>query len=125
MLRLLEERGKKKQFLFGESDPDIDLKSLLHQHSLLFDKLIKLIPAKFYLPTDEKEKPWFHGLSKGAKASAKKEARENIKKARRERLDPEKSSATTLDLLMQTWRRKNQTARVMVKKWRLIQWCLV
>ena len=93
--------GKKKQFLFGESDPDIDLKSLLHQHSLLFDKLIKLIPAKFYLPTDEKEKPWFHGLSKGAKASAKKEARENIKKARRERLDPEKSSTTTLDLLMQ------------------------
>ncbi|KAI5580478.1 hypothetical protein BDE02_08G156600 [Populus trichocarpa] len=93
--------GKKKQILFGESDPDIDLKYLIHQHSLLFDKLIKLIPAKFYLPTDEKEKPWFHGLSKGAKASAKKEARENIKKARRERLDPEKSSTTTLDLLMQ------------------------
>jgi len=77
--------GKKKQILFGETDPDIDLKSLIHQHSLLFDKLIKLIPAKFYLPTDEKEKPWFHGLSKGAKASAKKEARENIKKLSKER----------------------------------------
>ena len=29
----------------------------------------------------------------------KKESRENIKKARRDRMDPEKSSTTTLDLL--------------------------
>ncbi|KAJ6890350.1 hypothetical protein NC651_023992 [Populus alba x Populus x berolinensis] len=93
--------GKEKKILAGESGPDVDLKSLIHQSSLFFDKLIELIPAKFYLPTDEKDKPWFHGLSKGAKASAKKEARENIKKARKDRLDPEKSSTTTLDLLMQ------------------------
>ncbi|CAK7327335.1 unnamed protein product [Dovyalis caffra] len=92
---------KEKQILVSESDVDVNLKSLIHQSSLFFDKLVELIPAKFYLPTDDKEKPWFHGLSKGAKASAKKEARENIKKARRNRLDPEKSSATTLDLLMQ------------------------
>ncbi|GMY18716.1 ribosomal RNA-processing protein 14-C [Fagus crenata] len=31
--------------------------------------------------------------------TAKKESRENIKKARRDRMDPEKSSTTTLDLL--------------------------
>lgn len=93
--------GKEKRIPASKSGPDVDLKSLIHQSSLFFDKLIELIPAKFYLPTDDKEKPWFHGLSKGAKASAKKEARENIKKARKNRLDPDKSSATTLDLLMQ------------------------
>ncbi|KAB5545155.1 hypothetical protein DKX38_013267 [Salix brachista] len=74
----LECSWKLLPFFFGvrsgcESDPDIDLKFPIHQHSLICDKLIKLVPAKFYLPTDEKEKPWFHGLSKGgAKASAKK-----------------------------------------------------
>jgi hypothetical protein len=77
---------------------DTDMKSIIHQHALFFDKLVELIPAKFYLPTND-EKPWFQGLSKAGKASAKKESRENIKKARRDRMDPEKSSTTTLDLL--------------------------
>ncbi|KAL3725670.1 hypothetical protein ACJRO7_030668 [Eucalyptus globulus] len=97
---------KKKQRSAADStsDPDagLDLKSLIHQHSVFFDKLVELIPARFYLPTDDKDKPWFQGLSKDAKASAKKESRENIKKARRERLDPERSSKTTLDLLKQS-----------------------
>ncbi|XP_048140533.1 ribosomal RNA-processing protein 14-C-like [Rhodamnia argentea] len=84
------------------SDSGLDLKSLIHQHSLFFDKLIELVPAKFYLPSDDKDKPWFQGLSKDAKASAKKESMENIKKARRERLDPERSSKTTLDLLKES-----------------------
>ncbi|XP_077220303.1 uncharacterized protein LOC143854305 [Tasmannia lanceolata] len=77
---------------------DLDLKTLVHQHSLFFDNLIELIPARFYLPVGDREKPWFQGLSKVGKASAKKESRENLKKARRARLDPEKSS-TTVDLL--------------------------
>lgn len=94
---------KKKKVKSGtESNPVVDLKSLIHQHSLFFDKLVELIPAKFYLPTDDKEKPWFQGLSKAEKASAKKESKENSKKARRNRLDPNKSSATTLDLLKQS-----------------------
>ena len=49
--------GKKRHIFVSESDPDIDLKFPIHQHFLFSDKLIKLIPAKFYLPTDEKEKP--------------------------------------------------------------------
>lgn len=84
----------------GEGD---DLESLIHKHALFFDKLIELIPAKFYLPTDDKEKPWFQGLSKAAKAEAKKETKENIKKSRRDRLDPDKPSATTLDLLKESF----------------------
>ncbi|XP_062166866.1 ribosomal RNA-processing protein 14-C-like isoform X1 [Alnus glutinosa] len=93
---------KKKQNPVTDSKPDADLKSIIHQHSLFFDKLVELIPAKFYLPNDDKDRPWFQGLSKAKKASAKKESRENIKKARRDRLDPEKSSTTTLDLLKQS-----------------------
>lgn len=77
-----------------------DLEPIIHEHALFFDKLIELIPAKFYLPTDE-EKPWFQGLSKAEKAASKKETKENIKKSRRDRLDPDKPSATTLDLLKQ------------------------
>ncbi|KAG1355231.1 ribosomal RNA-processing protein 14-C [Cocos nucifera] len=76
---------------------DSDLKALIHGHSVYFDHLVELIPARFYLPADE-DKPWFQGLSKTAKVAAKKESRQNLKKARRARLDPEKS-ATTLDLL--------------------------
>lgn len=76
-----------------------DMKALIHDHSLFFDRLVELIPAKFYLPPDDEEKVWFQGLSKKAKEKAKKKTAENVKKARRDRLDPEKSSKTTLDLL--------------------------
>ncbi|CAN7037342.1 ribosomal RNA-processing protein 14 [Brassica rapa] len=76
------------------------IKSMVHQHSEFFDTLVELIPARFYLP-DETERKWFPGLSKAQKARAKRKTTENLKKARRDRLDPEKSSLTTLDLLKQ------------------------
>lgn len=84
--------AKKKDKLVPE--PDFNT----HQHAEFFDKLIELIPARFYLP-DETERKWFPGLSKAQKARAKKKTNDNLKKARRDRLDPEKSSLTTLDLL--------------------------
>ncbi|KAF6174220.1 hypothetical protein GIB67_033752 [Kingdonia uniflora] len=96
-----------------KSKSDLDLKSMIHQHSLFFDNLVELIPARFYLSTDDNEKPWFQGLSKAAKASAKREARENIKKARRARFDPDKSS-TTLDLLKQTLQTQNQNQKPLI-----------
>ncbi|KAE9609322.1 putative ribosomal RNA-processing protein [Lupinus albus] len=79
-----------------------DTGCVIHEHALFFDKLVELIPAKFYLPTDDNEKPWFQGLSKAAKAKKKKETKENIKKSRRDRMDPEKPPTTTLDLLKQS-----------------------
>ncbi|XVE81956.1 hypothetical protein DITRI_Ditri15bG0108200 [Diplodiscus trichospermus] len=90
--------GMKKGKTVSEPETTVDLKSMIHENALFFDKLIELIPARFYLP-DEKDKPWFQGLSKAEKAAAKKQSIENIKKARRDRLDPEKLSKTTLDLL--------------------------
>ncbi|CAN6973509.1 unnamed protein product [Brassica oleracea var. botrytis] len=88
--------SKKKE----KVDSGLDIKSMAHQHAEFFDKLIELIPARFYLP-DETERKWFPGLSKAQKARAKSKTTENLKKARRDRLDPEKSSLTTLDLLKQ------------------------
>ncbi|KAL2339081.1 hypothetical protein Fmac_013527 [Flemingia macrophylla] len=93
-------RRKKEKGVVSEGVVDLD--SVIHEHAVFFDKLIELIPAKFYLPTDDKEKPWFQGLGKAAKAAAKKETKENIKKSRRDRLDPEKPSASTLDLLRES-----------------------
>ncbi|CAJ1941098.1 unnamed protein product [Sphenostylis stenocarpa] len=96
-------KRKEKASVVAEGDGGVkDLDSEIHEHTLFFDKLIELIPAKFYLSTDDKEKPWFQGLSKAAKAEAKRETKENIKKSRRDRLDPEKPAATTLYLLKES-----------------------
>ncbi|XP_038880229.1 ribosomal RNA-processing protein 14-C-like [Benincasa hispida] len=83
-----------------------NLKSIIHEHALFIDKLVELIPARFYLSNDEKEKPWFQGLSKNEKALAKKESKENLKKTKRDRLDPEKSDKSTVDLLKENLGKK-------------------
>ncbi|CAM8921216.1 unnamed protein product [Rhodiola kirilowii] len=97
---MTKKKKKQKSASTPMPTPSVDLKSVIHENSLLFDSLVELIPARFYLPTDD-DKPWFQGLSKAKKASAKKKTKENIKKARRVRLDPENSSTSTLDLLKQ------------------------
>lgn len=58
--------------------PELDLKSMIHDQCLFFDRLVEWIPARFCSPPLE-DKPWFQGLSKAAKASAKRESRENLK----------------------------------------------
>ncbi|CAK9159652.1 unnamed protein product [Ilex paraguariensis] len=101
-------KKKKQNSITGAAATTADLKSLIHDHALFFDKLVELIPAKFYLPNDDDDsKPWFQGLSKTARASAKQQTRENIKKSRRDRLDPEKSQNSTLDILKHSL--ENQT----------------
>ncbi|KAI8539022.1 hypothetical protein RHMOL_Rhmol09G0148800 [Rhododendron molle] len=100
---------KKKKQRTAQPSPttlaSADIKYLIRKNSSFFDNLIQLIPAKFYLPTDDDSKPYFPGLNKSAKLAAKQQTRDNIKKSRRERLDPEKKPLTsTLDLLKQTLR---------------------
>ncbi|KAK7314691.1 hypothetical protein VNO77_33218 [Canavalia gladiata] len=53
----------------------------------------EVYPKNVFFFHIDKERPWFQGLSKVAKAEAKKETKENIKKSRRDRLDPDKPSA--------------------------------
>ncbi|XP_010521679.1 PREDICTED: surfeit locus protein 6 homolog [Tarenaya hassleriana] len=103
--------AKKKAIVEAESDHMGDIKSMLDQHAEFFDKLIELIPARFYL-SDDSEKKWFPGLKKAEKEVAKRETNENIKKARRDRLDPEKSSLTTLDLLKQKLEKEKSSNEV-------------
>ncbi|XP_022566283.1 ribosomal RNA-processing protein 14 isoform X2 [Brassica napus] len=100
--------AKKKEKVDSESDVNC---VAAHQHAEFFDKLIELIPARFYLP-DETEKKWFPGLSKAQKARAKRKTTENLKKARRDRLDPEKSGLTTLDLLKQKIEKEKKLSHV-------------
>lgn len=84
-----------------------DIKTLVKDHANFFDKLVELIPAKFYLPPNDDDKPYYQGLSKAAKAEARLKSIENTKKSRRDRLDPEKSSKSTLDLLKESLEGKN------------------
>ncbi|KAJ4841900.1 hypothetical protein Tsubulata_014261 [Turnera subulata] len=98
---------KRKNVIVEPNTDNTDIKSIIHQNTLFFDRLVELIPARFYLPNNDEDKPWFQGLSKNEKAEAKKVSRENVKKARRDRLDPEKSK-TTLDLLMQNLQKEKE-----------------
>ncbi|KAK4347698.1 hypothetical protein RND71_034037 [Anisodus tanguticus] len=83
-----------------------DLKALIGDHILFFDNLIDLIPPRFYLPKDEPD-TWYRGLPKAAKASLKKQSKDNLKLARRNRLDPEKKDqSSTLGLLEQSLKTK-------------------
>ena len=90
---------KKKTQEASQPSSTPDLKALIHDHSLFFDRLVDLIPPRFYLSSnDGEDRPWYPGLSKSQRAAAKKQTKENTKKSRRARLDPSKSSST-LDLL--------------------------
>ncbi|MCI35581.1 hypothetical protein A2U01_0056802, partial [Trifolium medium] len=52
------------------------------------------------------EKPWFQGMNKKKKAEAKKQTRENIRESRKNRFNPDKSSATTVDLLKERFEKE-------------------
>ncbi|CAN6450557.1 unnamed protein product [Victoria cruziana] len=94
-----KKKGKAEE---GKGKEEKDLKATIHEHALFFDRLVELIPARFYLPHDAGAgKVWFHGLSKDAKTSLKKQSRENVKTARRQRLEASASSSSvsTLELL--------------------------
>lgn len=77
---------------------DKALKTMIHENSIFFDRLVDLIPARFYLPSEDTPHPVYYGMSKKAKAAARKVTKENLKKARRARLDPE-NCASTLELV--------------------------
>lgn len=87
-----------------------DLKALIRENRIFLDNLVNLIPPKFYIPSEEDSKPWYPGLSKSKKASLKRQTRENLKRARRNRLDPEKKIAqsSTLGLLKESIDKKHE-----------------
>ena len=57
----------------------VSLEDRVRDHSDFFDKLVELIPAKYYVP-DEADPEWSKfKKTKSAKAAAKQEAKENSK----------------------------------------------
>ncbi|KAL3623502.1 hypothetical protein CASFOL_032318 [Castilleja foliolosa] len=80
---------------------DSDLKSIIHSHGEFLDRLVELIPARFYISNDSDSKPWIQGLSKAAKASLKLQSKKNLKLARRQRFDPDGEPSSTVLLLQQ------------------------
>jgi hypothetical protein len=84
----------------GDAGPKSDLQALVHSHCVFFDKLVELVPPKFYVPSEGSNDTWIHGMNKAARAAARQATKENLKKAKRVRLDPDKF-ATTLQVLQQ------------------------
>ncbi|KAJ6508596.1 surfeit locus protein 6-domain-containing protein [Mycena sanguinolenta] len=85
------------------------LQASLEAHNDTFETLLKLIPAKYYLPLEQTEE---QAASKYQKHSKKQKApkqaiKEASKKAKREKLDPE-NHKTVIDL-------QNESARVSAK----------
>ncbi|XP_024536649.1 surfeit locus protein 6 homolog isoform X1 [Selaginella moellendorffii] len=90
----------------------IDLAEIVCANSRYFDELVDLIPPKFYLPADDNvEKQWVFGMTKREKREARRLTKEHSKKARRDRLDPEKF-VTTLQVLQQ----RNEVAEAHAEK---------
>lgn len=77
-----------------------ELQSRVHEHGLFFDNLVELVPAKFYIAKEKQENTWHYGMSKAKRAAAKQATKEHLKKAKRDRLDPDKFTST-LKLLQQ------------------------
>ncbi|CAJ2645818.1 unnamed protein product [Trifolium pratense] len=106
---------KKQKGVVEAVDAGQDLESVIKENAKFFDKLTDLIPAKFYLPTDD-EKPWFQGMNKKKKAEAKKQTRNNIKESRKNRFDPDKSSATTVDIIKERFEKEKVKERIEKEK---------
>ncbi|MCO5608714.1 hypothetical protein L7F22_062929 [Adiantum nelumboides] len=79
---------------------DSELQRRVHEHRLFFDKLVELVPPKIYIAKDDEENNWHYGMSKAQRAAAKQATKENLKKAKRDRLDPDKFTST-VELLQQ------------------------
>ncbi|KAJ7259588.1 surfeit locus protein 6-domain-containing protein [Mycena haematopus] len=85
------------------------LQASLEAHNETFENLLKLIPAKYYLPLEQTEEQVASKYKKHSKKqkAPKQAIKEASKKAKREKLDPE-NHKTVIDL-------QNESARASVK----------
>uniref|UniRef100_A0A7S0V549 Ribosomal RNA-processing protein 14/surfeit locus protein 6 C-terminal domain-containing protein n=1 Tax=Polytomella parva TaxID=51329 RepID=A0A7S0V549_9CHLO len=79
----------------------------LDKLSSYFDSLAELVPAKFFYDNDE-PKVNTRFLAKAAREAAKKEFKENYKKGKFARLDPEGESVSTLQVQKQLLKQSNE-----------------
>ncbi|GAQ86080.1 hypothetical protein KFL_002690060 [Klebsormidium nitens] len=62
--------------------------SKIHEDALFFDKLVELVPAKFYFENEDEALNWKYMHNKNKTPEAKLAAKEGVKKAKRAKLDP-------------------------------------
>ncbi|KAL3696666.1 hypothetical protein R1sor_010742 [Riccia sorocarpa] len=85
-----------------------DLSYIIRENCLFFDKLVELIPAKFYIQNEEPNDTWTYRKNKAARAAAKAQTRENLKKAKRTKLDPDQYKSTLQVLQEKTEKERPQ-----------------
>ena len=73
---------------------DAALEDRVREHSDFFDRLVELIPAKYYVPEEANPEWSKFNKTKSAKAAAKQAAKENSKKALRAKLQPSNARST-------------------------------
>lgn len=74
-----------------------DFRQQLKCYSQFFNRLVELVPAKYYFDNTDEDPVQLKYMKKGAKVDAKKERKEAAKKRKREKLDPDKAQ-TALDI---------------------------
>ena len=82
-------------------------KSELIQNAKFFDRLVDLVPAKYYHPSDQ-ELVNTKYLKKNAKAAAKQAMKEQYKQNKRAKLDPD-TAQTSLQIQQQKAERLQQS----------------
>ena len=76
---------------------DEDFRQQLKSYSHFFNRLVEMVPAKYYFDNTDEDPKRLKYMKKGAKVDAKRERKEAAKKRKREKLDPDKAQ-TALDV---------------------------
>ncbi|KAK9904732.1 hypothetical protein WJX75_001541 [Coccomyxa subellipsoidea] len=84
-----------------------DFRQQLKCYSQFFNRLVELVPAKYYFDNTDEDPVQLKYMKKGAKVAAKKERKEAAKKRKREKLDPDKAQ-TALDIQLDQAKKKQR-----------------
>lgn len=76
---------------------DEDYRQQLKSYSHFFNRLVEMVPAKYYLENPHEDQMQIKYMKKSVQADAKKERKEAAKKRKREKLDPDRAQ-TALDV---------------------------
>lgn len=79
------------------ANSDEDFRHQLKSYSQFFNRLVDMVPAKYYFDNTDEDPVQLKYMKKGAKVDAKRERKEAAKKRKREKLDPDKAQ-TALDI---------------------------
>lgn len=88
--------AKKAQAARNGADNE-QFRQQLKGYSQFFNRLVEMVPAKYYFDSTDEDPVQLKYMKRGAKVDAKKQRKEAAKKRKREKLDPDKAQ-TALDI---------------------------